>query len=444
MLITPKLFTDLLRQNQIEDGTKILVAVSGGADSLALLDLLVRVRTSCQLQLVAVHINHQLRSESVQEEACVRHFCAERQVELIVRHWEQDTQPVSGIEAAARAFRYTVFTEVAKRFACTVIMTAHHRDDQTETVLFRLLRSGDVESARGILNTRDFEGVQLVRPLLSVSKADLRKYADAAKLPYSDDPSNADVHYQRNYLRHRVLPMLREVDAQADEHLRHFAEEQAGMVELANVTVQHLLKLLGPKTDEFDWTPVHTEKHVVQQIVLTAALKRIYAAITAKQVRMVLQALMQNDGRTRYVRLAANYQLWVKKLRVGLVSTEADSKIRVPCVLTVDRRSSSEVFKNFVLTTTVQPDDFVLTNLPVPAVTLRSREPADRLLMANGHHQLLRRWFINMHIPQNQRNAIVVAASDNDVYWLGTIDGNQLWQAPQTDKIKASLVLRRS
>ncbi|WP_127850069.1 tRNA lysidine(34) synthetase TilS [Lacticaseibacillus hulanensis] len=434
--------TKLLAQNAIKPGTKILVAVSGGADSLALLDLLVRVREELQLQLVAVHINHELRVESAAEEAAVRDYCASHRVELVVRHWPVAQHPDAGIEASAREFRYQCFADVAMQQQCAVVMTAHHRDDQVETVLFRMLRSGDAHSVRGILAERDFHGLRLVRPLLSVTKAELKAYADYTNLPYSEDASNSDVHYSRNYLRHRVLPMLRQEDARADEHIALFATEQAGLVELADVTIRHFLSLLGPKSDEIDWRQVHTSSHAVQTLVLSAALRRMIPDVSAKQVQAILMALEACDGRTRRVRINAETELDVRDLHIALVPAvhrpRNDEAVTFDCVGAVGRVGDLQI----CLTDKPKAGEHVLTEVASVPVTVRHRQPGDYLTLTDGHHQLLRRWFINMHLPQDERKEVLVAASGAQILWVGTKSGNQLWRVQQTDKIKTLLVLR--
>ena len=440
MLNAKKMLT-LLAATGVQPGSKMLVAVSGGADSLALLDLLVQVRARLNLQLTACHINHELRAASVTEEQRVRQYCDQVDVPLQVRHWPAAMHPATGTEAAAREFRYQIFADLGRTLGCDVVLTAHHRDDQVETVLFRLVRSGDVRSVQGIASVREFAGMRLVRPLLQVTKAELRAYADAHNLPYSDDASNADTHFSRNFLRHEIMPRLQSVDAQAPAHIARFAEEQAGLVELAAMTTRHFLNLLGPKSDEIDWTVLHTESHPLQKLVLSSALRQLTPAVSAKQVDAVFRALSRNDGVTRSFQLSKDVEIRVQGLHV----TSAQPSVAVPVSsVTINALEVPQPFMNktIVATTAVQPGDKVLAQDIALPVTIRKRAPGDRLELSNGHHQLLRRWLINQHVDLTVRNQLLVAAQASNLLWCGTIDGNQLWHGLQTAKIKSSLVLR--
>lgn len=440
-LLSPKRMRELLTDASIQPDSRLLVAVSGGADSLALLDLLVRVRDAMNLQLVACHINHELRDASVQEEARVRAYCSQRQVELVVRHWPVAAHPDAGTEAAARNFRYAQFVEVAHEEHCTIVLTAHHRDDQVETVLFRLLRSGSAQSVSGIQRERSLADLRLIRPLLSVTKAELRAYADYAELLYSDDASNWDTHFSRNYIRHELVPMMRREDAQADAHIARFAEEQAGLKALADVTMRHFLKLIGPKSDEFDWTPVHTESHAVQKLVLSSVLQQWRKTVTAKQVDAVLHALSMNDGVTRRLRLSNTLEITVQRLHVAKYVTPAPAVVTPACLQNFNQIYEYQGRQLVAVTASTGDGQILLTGTRLP-LCVRPREPGDRMQLANGQHQLLRRWLINQHVPQSVRSGLIIIASGPDVQWIGTSDWKRLWRAPQTDRIKSLLVLR--
>ncbi len=441
-MLSPKKMHELLQPFHLAAGTKILVAVSGGADSLALLDLLARVRQTEKIAVCAIHVNHQLRPESVTEAARVRQFCADKRIPLTIRTWPQVAHPQTGIEAAARVFRYATFTSVARTMQCDVVMTAHHQDDQVETVLFRLMRSGDPFSAAGILPERDLAGYRLIRPLLPVTKATLRAYAETRHLPFSDDVSNEDTTYSRNYIRHEVLPVMRHQDAQVGAHVARFATDQAGMVELAKMTRDQFVARLGPKSDEFDWTAVHTESRAVQKLVLSAALNR-ELTVTDKQVQTVLRALLLNDGQTRMVMVGNEQQIVVTGQRVRVESRDVQAvQVAKSAILAKVTDTVSYGVVTFALVETPAATDKVLTGVTQFPVTLRGRAPGDELRLANGHHQKLRRWLINAQIPQGDRQQLIVAAQAHEILWIGTNRGNQLWQAPQTDKIKALLVRR--
>lgn len=162
-------------------------------------------------------------------------------------------QPGASLERAAREARYQAFAEVAG--AGEVVLTGQHRDDQAETLLFRLLRGAGVRGLAAMPVHRPLAGGHLVRPLLDVSRAELEAYAHAHQLKWIEDPSNADPRFSRNYLRHRVLPVLTERWPQAVSSLArtadHLGEAQELLDELA-----HMDLLAADQPSQFPWLPL--------------------------------------------------------------------------------------------------------------------------------------------------------------------------------------------
>ncbi len=204
-------FTDLLPP----PGSSIVVAVSGGADSMALWDLLVR---AALWRLVVWHLDHGLRAEAPQDAALI-HAQAERYQTLgltpgvvIVEHTQVADLACrwrSSLEAAGRRHRYERLVSVAREHQAEVVITAHHRDDQSETVLANLLRGAGPIGTAGIAPRRMLPGgIALLRPLLRFTRADLRDYCAVADVRWLEDASNADQRHHRNYLRRAVLPQL--------------------------------------------------------------------------------------------------------------------------------------------------------------------------------------------------------------------------------------------
>lgn len=182
----------------LQDRRRVLVALSGGVDSVALLHLL--RFGPLDLQLEAAHFDHVMREGSAADAQWVRGLCAAWGVPLHAARAED--APAS--EAAARELRYAFLHAVAEMTAADAIATAHHADDQAETVLFRLARGTDVAGLAGIAERRGL----LFRPLLRFTRAEIRQYAERRRLHWREDPSNRLLRYARNRIRHAVLPEL--------------------------------------------------------------------------------------------------------------------------------------------------------------------------------------------------------------------------------------------
>lgn len=198
-------------------GVHVLVAVSGGADSMALVRALrdARMQVAGAGRLFVGHVNHQARgAASDADEAWLRDECRRLDVPLLVRKANQDGEPstTSPSEATLRDARYRLLTAMAEDVGARFVAVAHTQDDQIETVLFRLLRGSGLRGLAGMPRTRTLSlSVTLVRPLLACSRADLRFYLSEQEQSWREDATNADVYFSRNRLRHEILPRLREL-----------------------------------------------------------------------------------------------------------------------------------------------------------------------------------------------------------------------------------------
>ena len=215
------------------------IAFSGGLDSTVLLHLLAILAKSETLPpLSAVHVHHGLQAVADAWPSHCQSVCDSLGVPLRVMHVH--VPPGASLERAAREARYQAFTEVARDGEA--VLTGQHRDDQAETLLFRLLRGAGVRGLAAMPAHRPLAGGFLVRPLLDVSRAELEAYAGDHQLKWIEDPSNADPRFSRNYLRHRVIPTLTERWPQAVSSLartaEHLGEAEALLGELACMDLQ--------------------------------------------------------------------------------------------------------------------------------------------------------------------------------------------------------------
>jgi tRNA(Ile)-lysidine synthase len=192
----------------LREGAAITVALSGGLDSVALLDLLQELKGSWNWSLSAAHFDHRMRAESETDADWVREFCEVRGVRCLVER--SDRRP--GNEAEARELRYEFLHRARARLGGERLATAHQADDQAETVLFRLLRGSGLAGLAGIPARRE---PSVVRPLLPFWRAEIDAYLRSRGIDYLIDPSNRDLSYARNRIRHELIPAI-EADGCAD------------------------------------------------------------------------------------------------------------------------------------------------------------------------------------------------------------------------------------
>lgn len=218
---------------QAPDGP-LLLALSGGLDSSLLLYLLINAGLGSRLS--AVHVDHQLQADSQSWSRFCQTLADEQGIELVIEQVAVDS--AEGLEAGARDARYGVLLPLARAKGATLVM-AHHRNDQAETVLFRLLRGAGVQGLSAMGEHSKQQDVPLWRPLLGLSRESLEHWGAALSLRWREDPSNQDQSLRRNYLRHAILPALRERWPGADATLARAADHMAEASELLHeVAVQ--------------------------------------------------------------------------------------------------------------------------------------------------------------------------------------------------------------
>jgi tRNA(Ile)-lysidine synthase len=225
----------------------VLAGVSGGPDSICLLRVMHRLweQSSGRGQLVAVHVNHQARGQASEDDArMVRQLGERLQIPVVVRRLPPppDTWSGNGPESWLREERYGVFEQVARQTGARFLLTGHHRDDQAETVLFRILRGTGMQGLCGIPFARTInESLTVVRPLLQVPRREILDYLQAIGQPFREDASNRNEQYTRNRLRHEVLPALQSCfDNEIEQSLVNLAELAGRQARL----LQHLAEPL--------------------------------------------------------------------------------------------------------------------------------------------------------------------------------------------------------
>ncbi|HZY11129.1 MAG TPA: tRNA lysidine(34) synthetase TilS [Bacteroidota bacterium] len=204
-------FREFNRQHRLIDrGDKVIISVSGGVDSMVLLDILVKVSKERKLELAIAHFNHKLREkESDEDESFVRSAAKALRLECYVER--ANTESISesqklSLQETARELRYHFFNKLRSSLGFKKIATAHHANDNAETILFNFLRGSGVHGLTGIPPFRS--DMLIIRPLLFATRDQIQEYAVKNKISYREDSSNTQSYYTRNFLRNEVIPSI--------------------------------------------------------------------------------------------------------------------------------------------------------------------------------------------------------------------------------------------
>ena len=207
-------------------GTKICVAVSGGRDSMALIHYIYTHASEYDITLTALNCDHKIRGEaSARDSAFVRGYCERLQIPLLT--FSEDCPALAqethtSLETAARNWRRECYVKAARAFSADAVATAHHMNDNAETVIFNLSRGGAVSGAAGITDT-EFRGVKIIRPLIGCARFDIDAYVSEHNIPYVEDETNFIADCTRNRIRLNVLPELEKAVPSAAEGLYRFS-----------------------------------------------------------------------------------------------------------------------------------------------------------------------------------------------------------------------------
>lgn len=233
--------------HMIPPGRRILVAVSGGADSMCLLELLRKLQDRAQLEIRVLHVHHGLRESAEDDLQYVEKYCEEAEIPFqAVRVDAAGYAAANGlsVEEAARHLRYEALEKAAKEWDTQAdhsecrIAVAHHIEDQSETVLFNLVRGSRLTGLRGMLPVNG----RIIRPLLCCSREEIESYLMEHGITWREDETNEDVRYSRNLIRKQVMPLLLTINKGAREHIMRAAEEAAEAESYLSAETERALK----------------------------------------------------------------------------------------------------------------------------------------------------------------------------------------------------------
>ncbi|MFA5261599.1 MAG: tRNA lysidine(34) synthetase TilS [Candidatus Omnitrophota bacterium] len=209
MDITAQVKANMIRKHLVRKGDTLLVGVSGGSDSIALLHVLRRLQHILAFRLLAVHFNHQLRADASGDEKFVEQVCRDLNVSCqSIRLTIKRTKNQSSLEDNARQARLRHLGRLSEKHQADKVVLAHHRDDCAETVLMHILRGAGLQGLKGIPPQTELNSLTIIRPFYNISKNDILRYLRANKIKYREDSTNQDDYYFRNAIRKKLLPYI--------------------------------------------------------------------------------------------------------------------------------------------------------------------------------------------------------------------------------------------
>ena len=390
------------KYNMLTAGDRVLVALSGGADSVCLLHRLVTDAQKLGITVCAAHFNHKLRGEESErdaafaEELCgklnVPFICGSGDVAAAAEMRHQST------EEAARDMRYAFLQSAAEKLGCNKIATAHNADDNAETVLLNLTRGGGAKGLSGIPPMRG----NIIRPLLMTPRTEIEAYLAENGLPHVEDSSNASDDYTRNIIRHKVMPVLREINPAFSQAV---ARSSAGLRE----DEEYLDSLAREFAEKYGNAPPTEELKKLPRPVAMRVFRRLCGGSLSALHCEELYALL--EGRSlayadvpgmRVTRDSGRLYFGGENLRLGDYALPENGELFIPeldvTVKTQRVENCTEVFKS------VYKFDFKYDSI-YGSISITSRREGDKIRLAyRGCTKSLKELFSEKKLPQRERN----------------------------------------
>lgn len=396
---------------------KIAIALSGGVDSIVLFHLLVTEYKDSYKELVVFHINHGLREESYEEAEFVERFVKDFDVkfykeELNMSDLERDSH--TSEEMLARELRYQAFNKMAKLEGVTKLLTAHHKNDQVENILMRLLTGRSIDHSLAICEEIEMAGLTIYRPLLNSLKAELEEYAKEKNLHYYVDATNFDTDYTRNNIRHNIVPLLNDINSGSFDNLINFANYYQ------NIN-NNLKKAILSNKDNYIFSRDEDKISLVKDKFLELNEEEMYFLlkdlitdelgvfdIKQKAIFDVVSSLKKNSGNKSYdlknnLKIISQYEtLYIHKIEKKCYN----DKIEI-IIDKIYEKNVYEFYQNkFIISTDAKDSEIGFNKSELPLLVTIKKE-GDRVRRGEINKKLSR-IFIDEKVPKELRDTLPV------------------------------------
>lgn len=393
----------------VDKSTPIVIAVSGGRDSMCLLDILIKK----EQKLIIAFVNHHQRLEAEIEEAYIRRFAADKQLALEVLEYYPENH--TNFQAEAHHARYAFFYQVAQKYGAKYVLTAHHQDDTAETIILRLIKGSNLYGY-GISKLTPYKDIYIYRPLIDFSRAQIDNYITQNKIFYFEDKSNDEDDYLRNRIRHQILPLLK---AENPNILNTMTNFSLMCKETFDYIRKDSLSYLDKHANHLDLISFNSLDIVLKKDIINLWLERHQIECNNNKILTIIEALASEKA--QFDLHLANKYILRKSYNQAFITTKTDKNQLEPITLYPEEKKSFGKY-TFHLTknmgnTNANYLKICYNSVKLP-ITIRTRKPGDRIQMPYGSKKI-KNLLIDKKVPLNIREEIpVVTAADDEILWV--------------------------
>lgn len=325
-----KVLNTIKKYNLIENGDKIILAVSGGPDSISMLDILNNIKNDKNIdinfEIIVAHVNHMIREEAIEDEKYVRNFCEKREIEFYSK--SIDVQKMAnnnkiGTEEAGRKARYEFFDEILKKTNSNKIAIAHNRNDSVETVIMHILRGSGISGLKGIEPRRE----KYIRPLIECERKEIEEYCYENHLKPKIDKTNFDNIYTRNKIRNIVIPYIKnEFNENIVKTISRLSElvseEENYMDKQVKKIYKEILITEGKKEIQLDLKKFNIQEKVIKSRLILYTITRIFGSsegIEKVHIEDIIKLCSNNIG-NKFLTPNKNIKVLVKNHKIYFIS----------------------------------------------------------------------------------------------------------------------------
>lgn len=418
-----------ISENQIlEHGDSVVLGVSGGADSMCMLHVLYALKDRLDLTLSVIHVNHNIRGKQAQrDQEYVRDVCDKLNIPCVIK--SVDVLQVAKEqrlteEEAGRKVRYNLFEQERKKISADKIAVAHNLNDNSETIMFHLLRGTGIKGLTGIPVKRD----RVVRPLLCCTRKEIEEYLNACHIGYCDDYTNNETNYSRNKLRLEVFPYLKEnINSKAEYNIVNAANNLSDIYDFvlqqSEDAYSKYVKKDSLSTEAFHLHPAILNEIIKKMIEKEAGQLKDITKTHIESVRNLMDNSVSKKVCLPYNLVAVRDY---KGISIRKEKFFEDKKNQEEILM-----KEGEIFQSDFVDMSFVTGEFNIENIPemvytkwidcdkIHTLSLRNRMPGDYLMIDDkGNRKKLKEYFINEKIPREERDNVLLLADGSHIVWI--------------------------
>ena len=437
-----KLFREILninkKYNLIENNDIIVVGFSGGPDSVFLVEMLKKLQYFFNFKIYLVHINHLLRGEDADsDENFSFEYAKKNNLEIFIKRIpvkEIAKEVGKTLEEVGREERYKFFSEIYEKVGATKIATAHNKDDQIETFLFRLIRGTSLQGLEGI----KIKNNNVIRPISEIYKKDILEYLNKNEIQYKIDKTNFENEFTRNSIRLDLIPFIEE------RYNAKFKDKVFSLIEEIRVNNQNNSLNLEDFSDSENRILLEKIKllsNFDRKNLLSLFLNKKNIEVNRNKIDEI-SSLIKSNG-TKKIDLDKTYRivkdythLYIEDKKESCVINGNVTQVKIP---------SEQIFDNFKITVSIvenldipkQKNQYLLDAIYNDIIEVRYRKEGDRIFLDEKHSKKIKEIFIDQKIPKDIRDRLPIFLYNNTIFWIYNVKKAYI---PKINKNESKLI----